>query len=449
LGDAIKWPVDFDGVGDNRRAADTLGANEESRMLLRGLNHRDANQMHARQLKGDKMRAPREGRDGKGKGGSKGAASKGKGKGKGGMKGMGMRSSKGMMGIMVDPSPVEQPPVVPTRRPTRAPIAPPPAADRTMRPSRNPEQSPVETTRSPDDSPVESPPTKKPTDKPDGSGPTKKPTKKPTKVPADDDGSGPTKPTKAPADDDGAGPTKKPTKAPADDDAPQDDDGPGPTKKPTKRPTREFSTDDEPAGPTREPSRSPADDDTPPDDDGAQPSKKPSKKPTKTPATDDEANTEPTSSPVEEGPTFEPGTFERCFPSNSTDFSVPCPVPDLAALCDKYNSLASFSKCYAQCIDAFCCIHDSEANRSPTCAKDFNCRFFKPCYIVWFKLHDTIGPAPFLRLDQNEAFFDVNDDDFKQVIENNPEFYQQFYGHHFLTDDLPLTEATFVDPNNW
>jgi len=75
--------------------------------------------------------------------------------------------------------------------------------------------------------------------------------------------------------------------------------------------------------------------------------------------------------------------------------------------------------------------------------------FYEPCYIVWFKLHDTIGPAPYLRLDDNEAFYDVNNDDFVQIFVDRPDFFNQLFGHHFMTDDLPLTDDTFVDPNNW
>ena len=146
-------------------------------------------------------------------------------------------------------------------------------------------------------------------------------------------------------------------------------------------------------------------------------------------------------------PTFTPGTFERCFPNDGP--TVGCPNPDLAAICDKYNPTASFRDCYANCIIAFCCIHDSQSTRAPSCSQEQNCRFFDPCYIIWFQLHDTIGPAPYLRLNQNEAFFDINDDDFTQVIIDNPSFFDQLFGHHFQDDDLPLTDATFEDPNNW
>lgn len=75
--------------------------------------------------------------------------------------------------------------------------------------------------------------------------------------------------------------------------------------------------------------------------------------------------------------------------------------------------------------------------------------FYDPCYIVWFKLHDTIGPAPFLRLDQNEAFFDVDAAELQEIFVDRPDFFEQFFGHHFFTDDLPLEDATFVDSNNW
>mmetsp|Transcript_21944 Transcript_21944/g.50646 ORF Transcript_21944/g.50646 Transcript_21944/m.50646 type:complete len:122 (-) Transcript_21944:118-483(-) len=118
-------------------------------------------------------------------------------------------------------------------------------------------------------------------------------------------------------------------------------------------------------------------------------------------------------------------------------------------MCDKYNSGALFTDCLANCITSFCCIHDSDATRAPSCSGETNCRFFHPCYIIWFQLHDTIGPATYLRLDQSEVFFDINDDDFQQILVDNPDFFNQLFGHHFQTDDLPLTDDTFDNEDNW
>ncbi len=139
--------------------------------------------------------------------------------------------------------------------------------------------------------------------------------------------------------------------------------------------------------------------------------------------------------------------FTRCFEADSPD--IGCPDSDIGAKCDKYNPAASFSSCMATCIDAFCCIHDSQSKRATSCSNEKNCVFFDPCYIVWFTLHDTIGPAPYIRLDKTEPFFDVSDAQLEQMFLDRPDFYDQLFGHHFMTDDLPLTDATFVDPKNW
>jgi len=55
----------------------------------------------------------------------------------------------------------------------------------------------------------------------------------------------------------------------------------------------------------------------------------------------------------------------------------------------------------------------------------------------------------YLRLDQNEAFYNINTDDFTEVINSNEDFSNQLFGHHFLDDDLPLEDATFEDTANW
>jgi hypothetical protein len=188
------------------------------------------------------------------------------------------------------------------------------------------------------------------------------------------------------------------------------------------------------------PSSAPVDDKNPPVAATTEPSFSPSVMPvTSAPSSEPPTSVAPTA------PFPDMSGLVRCV--NSATLS--CPDPDLPLHCDKYNPLSSFKQCYADCIDAFCCIHDSTATRSKSCSKEPNCQFYHPCYIVWWKLHDTIGPAPWLRLQQDETFYDVNDDEFRQELVDNPDFKNQFYGHHFMDDDLPLTEETFRNEDNW
>ena len=466
LGDSVKWPnehLGFEEQPDSNNGQHSIvipqgeSLNHSGR-LLRGQTQNHVNEVKMRAL-AKRTRAPRmiHGRKGSGKGkgggsrpsskgdgsGSKGDASKGKGgnsmkgMGKGGSssgmgsKGMGMGKGGPMgmgkgMGIL-DPSPVQSPadspvvsPTVPTLRPSKA------AA--TLSPSK------AATTQNPSKTATTQNPSKAAT------------TQNPSKTAA----------TQSPSE---AATTQSPSKTAA-------TDRPSVSTDTTERPTQGNAPPEQP--PTDSPSKGPSDEgttETPsagdvttekPSDKGT--TKKPSAGEVTTETPSDGGTTETPSAgdvitetpsvgagSVSLAPSYTPGT--RCFPSDSD--IVPCPDPQLAAICDKYNPIALFSKCYADCVDAFCCIHDSAATRSPSCSKDVNCQFFKPCYIVWFKLHDTIGPAPFLRLKQNEAFYDINDDDFQKVIQDNTAFYNQFLGHHFLTDDLPLTDATFIDPANW
>jgi hypothetical protein len=67
---------------------------------------------------------------------------------------------------------------------------------------------------------------------------------------------------------------------------------------------------------------------------------------------------------------------------------------------------------------------------APNCNTDSNCAQYASCYIVWWKLHDTIGPATQLIIEQNDDFFDVPND-FIQVDLTNEEFYREMLFHHF------------------
>lgn len=212
-----------------------------------------------------------------------------------------------------------------------------------------------------------------------------------------------------------------------------------PTCKPTK--ARPPSTDI-----TRSPSKSslPV---APPVTPPVGPKPRPSPGPTQAPASQAPATEAPAVGSSRTAYPTPTTPFTRCFEADSPD--IGCPDSDIGAKCDKYNPAASFSSCMATCMDAFCCIHDSQSKRATSCSNEKNCVFFDPCYIVWFTLHDTIGPAPYIRLDQTEPFFDVSAADLEQMFLDRPDFYDQLFGHHFMTDDLPLIDATFVDPKNW
>lgn len=264
------------------------------------------------------------------------------------------------------------------------------------------------------------PPSVSPTPRPADGDRTKTPSENPALSPTVEPG-GPTTPSPTPP----FGATPAPTPNPTPDPTP--DPTPNPTPDPTPAPTPRPIGPGETADPTSEPTPGPTTEPTPVQVD---------------------PTLEPTPAPVRTSFPTPVGPFSRCFVDDSP--TIGCPRPDIAAVCDKYNPLSSFDDCFAGCIDAFCCIHDSISERAPSCSDETNCVFFDPCYIIWYKLHDTIGPAPYLRLEQNEAFYQgLTNDDFKQIFVDRPDFKDQFFGHHFLTDDLPLTDDTFNNEDNW
>lgn len=180
-----------------------------------------------------------------------------------------------------------------------------------------------------------------------------------------------------------------------------------PTPRPTQSPSR---------NPTKFPSRSPT--------------KFPTKVPTKVPTKF------PTKVPTEPQPTREPGIYRykngNCPRPGSED--VPCAEDkDLRTICNRYHPKGSFQKCWDLCRDSFCCIHDADPitnQRAPSCSQDENCAQYAYCYIVWFKFHDTFGPATYLNLQQEGNFFDVPNQD---VRGNNfgDTFFDQLFFHHF------------------
>jgi len=149
-------------------------------------------------------------------------------------------------------------------------------------------------------------------------------------------------------------------------------------------------------------------------------------------------------------------TLDDPFSTNCTDpnaAGLECPPEDLPQICDKYNG-GNMEDCFQMCKISFCCIHDSKSKKqAPSCSKEVNCKNWHPCYIVWWKLHDTIGSLNFVRVEQSDDFFNSN----LQVILNNETideegnvspFYLQWFMHHF-DDDMFKRDYYVEDPENW
>ena len=87
-----------------------------------------------------------------------------------------------------------------------------------------------------------------------------------------------------------------------------------------------------------------------------------------------------------------------------------------------------------------CCTHASTRKNAQTCAETaVNCEFWIPCYIVWWKLSDTVGPATFLRMIQEDDFFNIDiqyiRDEYNEVDGVNTPFYEQWF-QRFVDDDV-------------
>lgn len=149
-------------------------------------------------------------------------------------------------------------------------------------------------------------------------------------------------------------------------------------------------------------------------------------------------------------------TWEDPFSLSCTDpnaDTMPCPPEELPQKCDKYNG-GTMEECYQLCKISFCCIHDSlSVELAPSCSQELNCKNWSPCYIVWWKLHDTIGPLNFVRLEQDEPFYNIN---FQYILndtnigdgEDVSPFYKQLFYHHW-DDDAWKPDAFVEDPLNW
>jgi hypothetical protein len=131
--------------------------------------------------------------------------------------------------------------------------------------------------------------------------------------------------------------------------------------------------------------------------------------------------------------------------------SVPCAPPNLQSLCNKYDrSDGSFRACIDACKPAFCCIHDAPSDinyLAPNCNTDPNCPSYAYCYIAWWKIHDTIGPALFLRVEQDDDFYDMEADEFDKYMEADEPFRIQVLLHHF--DDIDEVIADGVVDNEF
>ena len=100
---------------------------------------------------------------------------------------------------------------------------------------------------------------------------------------------------------------------------------------------------------------------------------------------------------------------------------------------------------------------------APSCRQqDENCPQYTPCNAVWWKLHDTVGPAPYFRLQQQQQAAANNQDDFWDIamiqdVLTDSSFFEQILFHHF--DDMtPFLEVlgqsnsiqeAFATPSLW
>ena len=171
-------------------------------------------------------------------------------------------------------------------------------------------------------------------------------------------------------------------------------------------------------------------------------------------------------------------TRGNCPDAGSSPRAVPCAPDNLSQICSKYSGQGSFSACFDACRPSFCCVHGkmrlvgvggrvsnvaiykkthtpllfflvdappATNTIAPNCNTDVNCAQYAYCYIVWWKLHDTIGPATELRLEQTDDFYDVNAS-FVQGDVTNIAFYREMLFHHF-NDANEIIRLGTVDVN--
>lgn len=217
------------------------------------------------------------------------------------------------------------------------------------------------------------------------------------------------------------------------------------TNPPTQRPRNPKTRDPTPTPKTRDPTPNPTRNPTP------SPTPNPTQNPTPNPTQN------PTSAPIPDGsqspsvshkPTLEKGIYRydkgNC-PASGAE-GVPCAEEtNIRKVCNRYDEeFGSFRKCWDICKPAFCCIHDANPALNylaPSCSKDENCAQYAYCYIVWFKFHDTFGPATFLNVEQEGNFFDVDNDEVRGDKNLGDEFFDQLYFHHFDDVDEALDKG--------
>jgi len=127
-----------------------------------------------------------------------------------------------------------------------------------------------------------------------------------------------------------------------------------------------------------------------------------------------------------------------------------CPPEELPQLCDKYNK-GNFLSCYQLCKESFCCIHDSFSNKASSCAPNDNCELWSPCYIIWWRLQNTIGPLNRLNVEQTDDFFNVDYEYLEEDQKNDPTFWDQLIYHHWNDDGVinSINDEWLDNPENW
>jgi|AntRauTorckE5430_2_1112549.scaffolds.fasta_scaffold00569_3 hypothetical protein len=207
----------------------------------------------------------------------------------------------------------------------------------------------------------------------------------------------------------------------------------GTTQPPSMRPSKSSS-------PSSPPSNQPS---SPPT------SQRPSSEPSPQPFDQTSSPTKTSSPTFTAAPTLEDVyRYDAGNCPNAGSTGLACSDPNLRKICDRYDAeFGSFRKCWEICTPAFCCIHDAENNfEAPSCSLDQNCAQYSYCYIVWFKFHDTFGPATFLDIENGEGgngeFFDVPNSEVRGADKFGDDFFDQLYFHHFDNIAEVITAGT-------
>jgi len=151
-----------------------------------------------------------------------------------------------------------------------------------------------------------------------------------------------------------------------------------------------------------------------------------------------------------DGQVFDAYEYSKGACPNVGALGVPCAPDNISSLCNKYDrENGSFKSCLDACAPAFCCIHDApreENDLSPNCNADENCPQYNYCYIAWWKLHDTVGPALFLKVEQDDDFYDVEAKEIQGDSTGNA-LYTQVLLHHFDDIEQVIADGTVETPD--